>query len=52
LGAAKDIKRIYFEKNGVRVSNIASVTSDNTAIITFSPTLVINKGTTSTLDLV
>jgi hypothetical protein len=52
LGYARNIKRLYFEKDGVKISNIWSVSSDNTAIITFFPTLVINQGSTFTLDLV
>lgn len=52
LGQRADISRIYFERNGMRVSGRASLSTDNTAVISFSPALIIKKNSTETLDLV
>jgi hypothetical protein len=51
LWNSSDIRRIYFERNGTRVSNIAWVASDGYAYLTFSPALVINGGSSLSLDL-
>jgi hypothetical protein len=51
LGNPSDFSRVYFEKAGLRVSARASVASDNKAIITFAPALVVKAGTTVSLDL-
>lgn len=52
LGARSDIQRIWFERNGVRVSGRASLTSDNKAVITFSPALVVKRNAAEQLELV
>jgi hypothetical protein len=52
LSNRSDIRRIYFERNGIRVSNRTSITMDDTAVVTFTPSLVINAGSTETLDLI
>ena len=52
LGQRADISRIYFERNGMRVSGRASLSTDNTAVISFSPALIVKKNSTETLDLV
>lgn len=51
LWNSSDIRRVFFERNGVRVSNTAAVTSDGYIYLTFSPALVINRGSTANLDL-
>jgi len=43
--------RIWFEKNGRRVSGKAAFSSDNTAIVSFAPSYVVMAGETATLDL-
>ncbi|MCH8518617.1 S-layer homology domain-containing protein [Candidatus Gracilibacteria bacterium] len=52
LSQRSDVRRVYFERNGVRVSNRAGVTIDDKALISFSPALVVQAGQTVTLDLV
>jgi hypothetical protein len=52
LGQRADISRIYFEKDGVRVSGRASLSTDNTAVISFSPALQVRANGTEKLDLV
>lgn len=52
LSMRQDIRRVYFERNGTRVSSRANVTVDNTVLLTFSPALVVRAGQTVTLDLV
>lgn len=51
LGNPTDFSRIYFEKDGVRVSSRSSIASDNKAILSFAPALVVKAGTTVSLDL-
>jgi len=43
--------RVWFEKDGRRVSGKAAFSSDNTAIISFAPSYVVKAGETETLDL-
>ena len=43
--------RIWFEKNGKRISGKAAFSSDNTAIVSFAPSYVVMAGETATLDL-
>lgn len=43
--------RIWFEKNGIRISGKAAFTSDGTAIISFAPQYVVKAGSTEALDL-
>jgi hypothetical protein len=52
LGSRTDIDRIYFEKNGIRISSRASLTSDGKAVINFSPALVLKSNSTEMMDLV
>ena len=52
LSNRSDIRRVYFERNGTRVSSRANVTVDNTVLLTFSPALVVQAGQTVSLDLV
>jgi hypothetical protein len=52
LGQYGDFSRIYFEKDGARVSSRSTVNSDNEAVVTFSPALVVKAGSTTTLDLI
>jgi hypothetical protein len=52
LGQSSDISRVYFERNGVRISSRANVNSDNEVITTFTPALVVKAGSKETLDLV
>lgn len=51
LGNASDISRVYFEKDGIRVSSRASVSSDQTVTLSFAPAWVIKAGTTESIDL-
>jgi hypothetical protein len=51
LGNPSDFSRLYFEKAGLRVSSRASVSTDNKAVISFAPSLVVKAGTTVSLDL-
>jgi hypothetical protein len=43
--------RLYFEANGVRVSSRATVSSDDTTVLSFSPALVVAAGKTVSIDL-
>ncbi len=43
--------RIWFEKDGLRLSGKAAFSSDNTAVISFAPAFVVKAGETETLDL-
>lgn len=52
LGARSDISRVWFEKNGVRVSSRQTVGSDNVVTVSISPALVVKAGATESLDLV
>lgn len=52
LSERADIKRVYFERNGVRVSTRANVATDDTVLVSFNPALVVKAGSTHTLDLV
>lgn len=51
LGGYGDIDRVYFEKDWVRVSGKASVSSDNKVVLSFAPALVVTAGKTVSLDL-
>ena len=51
LASIPSSTRIWFEKNGKRVSGKAAFTSDNIAIVSFAPAYVIMAGETETLDL-
>lgn len=52
LSERTDIRRVYFEKDGIRVSNRASVGIDEDAVVTFTPALTVRAGSTETLDLI
>lgn len=52
LGQSSDISRVYFERNGVRISSRANVNSDNEVITAFTPALVVKAGSKETIDLV
>jgi hypothetical protein len=43
--------RLYFEINGVRVSSRATVSSDDTTVLSFTPALVVAAGKTVSVDL-
>jgi hypothetical protein len=43
--------RVWFEKNGTRLSGKASFTSENNAVVSFAPAFVVKAGTTESLDL-
>ncbi len=43
--------KVWFEKAGTRLSGKASFTSENNAVVSFAPSLVVTAGTASTLDL-
>ncbi|MDD2487567.1 MAG: S-layer homology domain-containing protein [Candidatus Gracilibacteria bacterium] len=51
LASIDTTDRVWFEKNGVRVSGKTSFTTDNNAIISFAPAYIVKAGTTETLDL-
>jgi hypothetical protein len=51
LASVDSSTKVWFEKNGVRVSGKASFSSDNVAVISFAPALVIKAGATESLDL-
>jgi hypothetical protein len=52
LSQRTDISRVYLERNGVRVTNRANITSDDLATVSFSPALVVKAGGTETLELI
>lgn len=52
LGDRSDISRVYFERNGVRVSSRGSLASDGVVTVSFSPALVVKAGSSESLDLV
>jgi len=52
FGTRDDLYRVWFELDGIRVSERASFLSDDTATVTFSPALVIKAGSTQTLKVI
>ncbi len=52
LSNRSDIRRVYFEINGLRVSTRANIAADNTVLVSFNPTMNIKAGETKTIDLV
>jgi len=52
LGSTSEIQNLWFESNGVRLSTKASISSDNTAVLSFLPAMVVKANATSTIDLV
>lgn len=51
LGNSSDISRVYFEKDGIRVSSRASVSADQKVVLSFAPARVIKAGATESIDL-
>ena len=51
LAAVPSGTKVWFEKDGVRVSGRASFTSDGSATISFAPAYVVKAGNTESLDL-
>ncbi|EKE29137.1 MAG: hypothetical protein ACD_2C00221G0019, partial [uncultured bacterium (gcode 4)] len=51
LSTVSSSTRIWFEKDGLRLSGKASFTSEGNAIVSFAPSLVIKAGATESLDL-
>ena len=51
LAAIPSSTRIWFEKDGIRISGKAAFSSDGTAIISFAPSYVVKAGGTEKLDL-
>lgn len=45
------VGKVWFEKNGVRVSGKATFTSEGTAVISFAPAYVVKAGEKATFDL-
>ncbi len=43
--------KVWFEKSGTRLSGKASFTSENNAVVSFAPALVVKAGSTESLDL-
>jgi hypothetical protein len=52
LSNRSDIRRVHLERNGVRVSSRSNISSDDTAMLSFSPTFKIPAGGTEALQLV
>ena len=52
LSERTDISRVYFERNGMRVSNRSNVSIDDEVLLSFSPALAVQAGQTVTLDLI
>ncbi|MDD2908049.1 MAG: S-layer homology domain-containing protein [Candidatus Gracilibacteria bacterium] len=51
LAAVPSGTRVWFEKNGKRLSGKASFSSERVAVTSFAPALVVKAGSTETLDL-
>ena len=51
LAAIPSSTRVWFEKDGIRVSGKAAFSSDGTATISFAPAYVVKAGNTENLDL-
>ena len=51
LAAIPSNTRIWFEKDGIRVSGKAAFSSDGTATVSFAPSYVVKAGNTEGLDL-
>jgi len=51
LAAVDTTTRIWFEKDGKRLSGKASFSSERTAVTSFAPSLVVKAGSTETLEL-
>lgn len=51
LAAVPSGSKVWFEKDGKRLSGKASFSSERTAVSSFAPALVVKAGSTETLDL-
>lgn len=51
LAEVPSTTRVWFEKNGKRLSGKASFSSDRVAVTSFAPAYVVKAGSTETLDL-
>ncbi len=51
LNSVDGVSKVWFEKNGTRVSSQASFSSEGDATMSFAPAYVIKAGSTETLDL-
>lgn len=51
LAAVPSGTKVWFEKDGVRISGRTSFSSDGLAMISFAPAYVVKKGNTESLDL-
>ncbi|MEI6672486.1 MAG: S-layer homology domain-containing protein [bacterium] len=51
LASFPSSSRVWFEKDGIRISGKAAFTSDGSAIVSFAPTYVVKGGSTASLDL-
>jgi len=52
LGSRSDFDKVWLEKDGVRVTSRQSITTEDKAVLTFFPALIVKAGSTVTLDLV
>ncbi len=52
LSNRSDIDRVYFEQNSKRISSRGSVNIDDEVMVSFTPAMVVEAGTTETIDLV
>jgi hypothetical protein len=51
LGPTPAQARVWFERNGIRITGRATFTSDGIAIVSFAPAFVVKAGSTESLDL-
>lgn len=51
MAAVPTTTRIWFEKDGRRLSGKAAFSSDRKAVVSFAPAYVVKAGTTAALDL-
>lgn len=51
LSTVSSSTKVWFEKNGLRISGKASMTSDGNAVVSFAPAYVVKASSTETLDL-
>jgi hypothetical protein len=51
LAAIPSTTRVWFEKDGIRISGKAAFTSEGNAVISFAPAFVVKAGKTESLDL-
>lgn len=51
LATVSSSNKVWFEKNGLRVSGKASFTSEGNVVISFAPAYVVKAGSTESIDL-